>query len=328
MGSLREFAFVASLAFLAMAMALTAQALHIPLPFLRAPRQIVSASVPTARVQAPPPLVPVPLPRPATPPMAQQFANAESPDESPDESNEGEGHAMPRDAQAAPALPPQAITIDPALAGKMAADVAARMHDMVPADLTPYFDVYLYVSKAADGPWAQHMFLFHKSADGTLAFERAIAVSTGRELHEKYFTSTPTGIFELDPDRFDSVHYSHTWHGAAMPWAMFLNYTHGGRLTGIALHSAEGHAFDLGHRASGGCVRLPPEDAQALFKRFEAEERGRVPVIAFDRSRATTDTGGAIMRDAVGNPLLAPGYKVLLIIEDNSGGPPLVAVVS
>jgi lipoprotein-anchoring transpeptidase ErfK/SrfK len=323
MGSLREFATVASLAFLAMAAAMTAQALHIPLPFLHAPKLIAFVAAPALHIPAPTPVFPVPTARPMPPPSAEMAAGA--PDES---SDEGEGHAMPRDAQAAPALPPQSIAIDPALAGKMAADVAGRMHDVVPADLAPYFDVYLYVSKAAAGPWAQHMFVFHKSGDGTLEFERAIPVSTGRELHEKYFTDTPSGIFELDPDRFDRTHYSHTWNDAAMPWAMFLNYTHDGRLTGVALHSAEGHAFDLGRRASGGCVRLPPADAELLFNRFEAEERGRVPVIAFDRLRQTTDTGGAIMRDASGNPLLAPGYKVLLIIEDNSGGPPLVAAVS
>src|ERR1700692_499093 len=42
-------------------------------------------------------------------------------------------------------------------------EVALRVRDSVPAHLYPYFNVYLYVSKAASGPWAQQMFIFHKN---------------------------------------------------------------------------------------------------------------------------------------------------------------------
>ncbi|MGD0144416.1 MAG: L,D-transpeptidase [Rhizomicrobium sp.] len=218
--------------------------------------------------------------------------------------------------------------IDAAALAQQSEAVAQRLRDRVPAELFPYFDEYLYVSKAAGGAWAQHLYMFHKAADGELVYEQAFPVSTGREMEEKYFTSTPTGMFELDPDRFDRVHFSHRWHGAAMPWAMFLDYTIHGHATGIALHSAEGHAFELGHRASGGCVRLPPEKAEELFNRFQAEERGLVPVFAFDDSRATTYTDGSVVRDEAGNVELQDGYKVLLFIEDYPGGPALVAVLS
>lgn len=207
-------------------------------------------------------------------------------------------------------------------------DVAARLRERVPADLIPYFDVFLYVSKSAEGPWAQHMFVFHRADNGGLVYEQNFPVSTGRELHEKYFTSTPVGIFELDPNRFETMHYSHTWHGAPMAWAMFLNYTHNWRQVGIALHSAGEHVPDLGHRASGGCVRLPPDMADALFHRFQAQEFGRVPVLAFDEARGTTSVTGDVIRDITGKPLMTPGYKVLLFIEDYPGGPALVAVLS
>lgn len=207
-------------------------------------------------------------------------------------------------------------------------DVAVRVRSLVPTELFPYFDVFLYVSKSREGAWAQHMYVFRKGPNGDIAFEQSFPVSTGREQHEKYFTSTPTGLFELDPDRFDRVHYSHVWHGAAMPWAMFLNYTIHARLTGIALHSAEGHAEDLGHRASGGCVRLPPEKAEELFERFQREEHGLVPVFAFDEFAQSTRTDGQIVRDGQGAPLLTEGYKVLLIIEDYPGGPAVVATLS
>jgi hypothetical protein len=206
--------------------------------------------------------------------------------------------------------------------------VALRVRDSVPSNLFQYFDVYLYVSKAAQGPWAQHMFIFHRAADRHLVFEQSVPVSTGRERHEKYFTSTPTGLFELDPNRFDANHRSHRWHNAPMPWAMFLDYTINNHLAGVALHSGIGHVPLLGQRASGGCVRLPPETAQMLFKRFQAEEHGMVPVFAFNGSHSTTLTDGTLELDASGGPVMVPGYKVLLIIQDYPGGPALVAELS
>lgn len=207
-------------------------------------------------------------------------------------------------------------------------DVAGRMREIVPADLFRYFDLYLYVSKAASGSWAQQMEIFHQNAGGDLVFEESFPVSTGRERMEKYFTSTPAGLFELDPDRFDRVHYSRRWHNAPMPWAMFLNYTIRGHATGVALHSGIGHVADLGHRASGGCVRLPPAKAEELFRRIQASERGLVPEFAMDDTGTTTDKTGRMLRDADGSPVLTDGYRVLLIIEDYPGAPVVVATVS
>jgi hypothetical protein len=210
----------------------------------------------------------------------------------------------------------------------LANDVALRVHDSVRSNLFPYFDVYLYVSKAAVGPWAQHMFIFHRAPDRHLVFEQSVPVSTGRERHEKYFTSTPTGLFELDPNRFDRNHHSHRWNNAPMPWAMFLDYTIHNHLAGVALHSGIGHVQLLGQRASGGCVRLPPETAEMLFKRFQTEEHGMVPRLAFNDAHSTTLTDGTMEVGADGQPLLVPGYKVLLIIQDYPGGPALVAELS
>ncbi len=170
------------------------------------------------------------------------------------------------------------------------------------------------------------MFVFDQTRDGDLRFEQSFPVSTGREMQEKYFTSTPAGLFELDPNRFDRVHYSHRWHGAAMPWAMFLNYTIRGNPTGVALHSAIGHEAELGHRASGGCVRMPPEKAEEMFERIRQTEAGQVPVFAMDGT--TTDKLGHIALDADGAPMFAAGYKVLLIIEDYPGAPVGKATIS
>ncbi|HEY0107021.1 MAG TPA: L,D-transpeptidase, partial [Rhizomicrobium sp.] len=185
----------------------------------------------------------------------------------------------------------------------------------------PYFDTYIYVIKAAGGPWGQHLFLFRKQADGTLGFEQSFAVSTGREQAEQYFTATPTGLFEFDVHRFMPTARSAKWNDAAMPWAMFLNYAYRTQMSGVALHAAVGRheLADIGRRASGGCVRLPLEKADLLFHRFLKEERGRVPVFAFDPVRGTTNTDGAAAQDGEGNILLADGLRVLLIIENYQG---------
>jgi len=233
--------------------------------------------------------------------------------------------AQPQQHAGNGAAAPDAEVSDPAL--DLQADAARRLRERIPSELYPYFDVYLYVSKAAAGSLAQHMYIFRKDAANALVFEQSFPVSTGRERREKYFTSTPVGLFELDPDRFEVSHYSRTWH-AHMPWAMFLNATFRGHATGVALHSAGVHAADLGSRASGGCVRLPPEKAAELFHRFQAEERGMVPVFAYDSLHDRTSADGVPLRDANGRPVLVPGYRVLLLIENYEGGPALVAVLS
>ncbi|HWD29326.1 MAG TPA: L,D-transpeptidase [Rhizomicrobium sp.] len=222
----------------------------------------------------------------------------------------------------------QTAPMDPMAGPGPVADAQGRLRAKIPNPLYQYFDVYLYVSKAASGSLAQHLYMFHKDASDNLVFEQSFPVSTGRERHEKYYTDTPEGLFQLDPDRFERMHYSHTWGGAAMPWAMFLNATIHGRQTGVALHSATVHTAELGSRASGGCVRLPPEKARELFERFHAEEQGMVPVFAYDAARRRTNGDGLTLRSIDGRPVLVPGYKVLVFIEDYQGGPALVAVVA
>jgi len=234
---------------------------------------------------------------------------------------------LPPDAVAAAPLPPQAVLPpDPAEVAVQTARVAARVSAKVPAELVPYFDTFIYVSKAASGPWAQHLYLFKKASGGTLALDQDFPVSTGRERSEQYFTATPTGLFELDVHRFIPNARSAKWNDASMPWAMFLNYSYRTEMSGVALHAAIGRheIADIGHRASGGCVRLPLAKADLFFHRFLAEERGQVPVFSFDESRGTTNTAGQVVRDGQGNIVLADGVRVLVII-DNFGGTPVPA---
>jgi hypothetical protein len=228
---------------------------------------------------------------------------------------------LPDGVSAAVPPAPQTIEPDPAQLANESGAVARRIELLVPARLAAYFDLYLYVSKAREGSWAQRLFLFHKSGDGALVFEDSFLVSTGRERREKYFTVTPVGLFELDPDRFQPMHISRTWDNAKMPWSMFFNYRVGDHMAGIALHAAIGQRedADLGHRASGGCVRLPLEKADLLYHRFQAEERGMVPVLAFDAGRNTSSVSGDIAQDGAGNDLISEGYRVLVVIDDYPG---------
>ncbi len=317
---MKELALVAAAAMTAMTSAAlwhSAIATQKPLVASLQPRKEAWVRTP---VRIPPRVAVVPVAKPKAPAIALASPDRVAADpKAPDEDIDRDGAKMLHADE--PVLPEAQLDMQ-------ANDVGEHLRSQVPSDVMRYFDVFLYVSKAGEGPWSQHMFIFHRADNGSLVYEKNIPVSTGRERHEKYFTSTPTGIFELDPARFEPMHYSHTWHGAPMAWAMFLNYTLHGRQVGIALHSAGPHIADLGHRASGGCVRLPPDQASLLFHRFQSEERGMVPVWAFDENRRTTSNMGEVVRDASGQPLMTEGYKVLLVIEDYPGGPAVVAVLS
>lgn len=68
--------------------------------------------------------------------------------------------------------------------------------------------------------------------------------------------STPNGYFIRDS--FSPNHRSRLYGGAPMPWSIFFNGN-------IAVHGTV-HIEDLGKRASAGCVRLHPTDAEYLFR--------------------------------------------------------------
>lgn len=69
-----------------------------------------------------------------------------------------------------------------------------------------------------------------------------------------YIASTPHGFYR--PKRVYEDYSSYTFYGANMKYAIFFN-------GGIALHASE-HIEGLGHRASGGCIRVKEEVAEWL----------------------------------------------------------------
>jgi hypothetical protein len=201
---------------------------------------------------------------------------------------------------------------------------ARRLRDALTGDMLQNFALFLYVSKAAHGPLAQRMYAFENTGRN-LRLRYDWPVSTGREQIErngagrKLSTFTPTGYYELDPARFFPHHRSVQWD-EPMPYAMFFNRVQSGMKTGLAVHAAvAGEVARLGTRASAGCVRLAPHNAQLLFDLVRAKYAGAVPDLAFDSRTATTANDGALMRDAHGWLRFGLGYKVLVIIEDQGG---------
>jgi lipoprotein-anchoring transpeptidase ErfK/SrfK len=75
--------------------------------------------------------------------------------------------------------------------------------------------------------------------------------------------TTPSGTYR--PFRMEEYHFSEEWDDAPMPNSIFFTPQ------GHAIHGSE-HVDRLGHRASHGCVRLAPEDAETLF--YLVEEAG------------------------------------------------------
>lgn len=130
-------------------------------------------------------------------------------------------------------------------------------------------------------------------------------VSTGREQWERaktgrrYFTTTPTGWFA--PKRYVRRHWSVTWD-ALMEYAIFFN-------GGIALHATTpDHFKELGHRASGGCVRLHPSHAQWFWNLSLSEKSAIVPY--FTRN-------GQLLRNQDGSIKRHRASGTLVIVTSN-----------
>ncbi len=217
----------------------------------------------------------------------------------------------------------QAARVHRVAAASDESDPAVRMLKQTPDDVEGYFGLYLYISKASAGPLAQHMFVYERGVDGSMSLRHDWPVSTGREKQErtpsgrKTFTSTPIGIFKLDPNRFHKNWRSRAWN-ADMPWTMFLDAVENGGMSGIAIHAAgRGKISQLGRRASGGCIRLAPENAELLFNTIRKSFAGLVPV--FTMNGDSTNLGGEPARLADGSVELTYGYRVMLFIEDYAG---------
>ncbi len=210
--------------------------------------------------------------------------------------------------------------------------VEQRLKEGLTRELFSNFELFLYVSKANAGPWAQRMYVFRKGANDDLVLLYDWPVSTGREKIEydsagrPVLTDTPPGYYELDPKRFYKRYRSSEW-GLSMPYAMFFNWTERGSQTGLAIHAATGDdAARLGQRASAGCIHLSRENARTLFTMIRSHYRGSAPRFAIDWRTGTMTNQGILLRGPDGLVQTAEGYKVLVFIE-NYGGENVVAAL-
>ncbi len=210
--------------------------------------------------------------------------------------------------------------------------VAERLRSNLTGELYANFELFLYVSKAERGPWAQRMYVFNKQSSGDLKLLHAWPVSTGRPARAltkagwRYALDTPAGYYQLDPGRFH-VHYTSSEWGMPMPYAMFFDWVKNGNQTGLAIHGVTGEDIAmLGQRASAGCVRLAPDNARTLFNLIRAKYKGPVPRFAYDAKTGTMSNDGILWHDRNGNLRETDGYRVLVFIE-NYGGDNVVAAL-
>ena len=187
--------------------------------------------------------------------------------------------------------------------------IRAHVADILDPKVLSEYELVIYINKAAEGRTAQHAFLF-QTGNGELSYMDTWLVSTGREQQEtspkgaSKFTTTPSGTFMFDLPHFSRLHKSNAWE-ADMPWAMFLKTRNGGSTTGIALHAAlDKYVHNLGQRASAGCIRLLPSNAEKLYKLLQTKYAGSVKTLA--PSGVGARLGGSTIK----------GTKGLVIVED------------
>lgn len=308
-------------------------------PAIAPPPREIPPSVPQ-NLPAPAPVVatakPVePPPHAAMPPAELRGAESDQNDEVAAVPPRPALSLAPQAASPAPAPSGVPAAAAPSIPPPSAAEIASveqRLKDSLTSEMLANFELFLYVSKAEAGPWAQRMYVFQKQASGDLVLLHGWPVSTGREKIEltpsgqRMATFTPEGYYELDPKR-SYVHYRSGQWGQPMPYAMFFNWVKDGDQTGLAIHAATGEDVALlGSRASAGCIHLAPENARTLFSLIRTQFRGLAPRFATDRRTGTMSNDGILLHDRDGHLQMADGYKVLVFIE-NYGGENVVATL-
>lgn len=112
-------------------------------------------------------------------------------------------------------------------------------------------------------------------------------VSTGASGYD-----TPSGKFR--PFRMEEDHFSEEWDNAPMPYSIFFTGD------GHAIHGSQ-YTKSLGRRASHGCVRLAPSNAEKLFSLVQKNGMKNTSVVI---------RGGFFDFGYDDEPLLPKGFKL------------------
>lgn len=236
--------------------------------------------------------------------------------------------------QSATAAPKHDESFTPVPLSKASGDTQllwSRLRHGLAPELYDNFDLFVYVNKAEQGPWAQHLYAFAKPSgqnpDSEMILMMDTAASTGRETMEHakdgqfVSTATPAGFYELDPQRFETGHRSRQWQ-QDMPNSMFFNWQNRGVQTGLAIHGVTDapSVAALGHRASAGCIQISLDASRQLFNFITGDFEGQVAQFAYDRKKRTISNTGEFARSPDGQIVMADGYRVLVIVEDLENG--------
>lgn len=172
---------------------------------------------------------------------------------------------------------------------------AEQVFDAYGVDVVSEFPVVILVSKSSQTATVYNF--------GSIV--NTFQISTGRERWEtaksgrQYLTTTPTGWYS--PMRYVREHWSRTWD-ALMEYAIFFN-------GGVALHATTPEHFnELGTKASGGCVRMHPDNARWFWNLSLQDKTANVPY--FTR-------GGQILKDEQGNIKRHQASGTLIIVTAN-----------
>jgi hypothetical protein len=131
------------------------------------------------------------------------------------------------------------------------------------------------------------------TVDGTEVYRWP--VSTGVRGHD-----TPAGNFR--PQRLERHWYSRQYEMTPMPWAVFFH-------RGYAVHGTM-EAYNLGHAASHGCVRLRPDNAALLY--------------SLVRRQGLANTKIVVMNGALPVPA-GPGAQPAAVAEADDTAPEQIA---